>query len=240
MNKVTVVAIIIILAAFGGLITWASLNGGDKTDYSQFKSTEIIKATDENGNIGDHVRGKTDSKVVVVEYADVQCPGCGTMMPKMHDLYESYGDRVAFVFRHYPINGHQNARAASAAVESASRQGYFWEMLEILYDNQNDWNAIYDTEKRTNIFADFFDDITEGKGNREEFISNLSNTDIQKKIDFDKNMGSKNDHVTATPTIIVNGKMVDMETDKPIKDVIEEMINAALKENGLETGAKKE
>ena len=64
MNKVTVAAIIIILAAFGGLIAWASLNSDDKTDYTKFDARSIIEASEENGNIGDHVRGKADSKVI--------------------------------------------------------------------------------------------------------------------------------------------------------------------------------
>ena len=239
MNKVTVAAIIIILAAFGGLIAWASFNSGEKTDYSKFDSSSIIEASDENGNIADHVRGKADSKVIVVEYADPQCPGCGSMMPKMHKLYEKYGDRVAFVFRHFPLSYHQNARAASAAVESAGKQGYYWEMLETLYDNQNEWEQIYDTQKRTDVFTGYFTEVTGGKGDTEKFVSELSSTNIQKKIDFDRNLGKYNDKVEATPSIHINGTVIDMNSDRPIEDVIEEAINKELKANGIETGPKK-
>ena len=238
MNKVTVAAIIIILAAFGGLIAFASLSSRDKTDYSKYDSRLIIEASDDNGNIADHVRGKEDSKVVVIEYADPQCPGCGSIMPKMHELYAEYGDRVAFIFRHYPLSYHQNARAASAAAESAGKQGYFWEMLEMLYDNQSEWEEIVDTQKRTNTFAEYFDDITNGKGNRDSFLSELSSTSIQKKIDFDRNLGKNNDKVDATPSIFVNGTLANMNDDRPIQDVIEELINKELKANGIETGPK--
>ena len=239
MNKVTVAAIIIILAAFGGLIAWTSINGANKIDFSKYDSSKVVSASEDNGNIGDHVRGKEDSKVIVIEYADPQCPGCGSMMPKMHKLYEGYGDRVAFVFRHFPLSYHQNARAASAAVESAGKQGYYWEMLETLYDNQSEWESIYDTQKRTDIFTGYFTEITDGKGDTEKFVNELSSTDIQKKIDFDRNLGKNNDKVNATPSVFVNGSMADMNTDKQIEDLIEEMINNELKANGIETGPKK-
>ena len=145
MNKFTVGAIAVILLAFGGLVVWSSLNSDNKLNYDNYDTKSIIIGDDNNGNIGDHVRGKEDSKVVVVEYADLQCPGCATMMPKISKLHEQYGDRVAFVFRNFPIDGHQNARAASAAVESAGLQGYYWPMLETMYDNRNDWINVFDT-----------------------------------------------------------------------------------------------
>lgn len=236
MNKFTVGAIVAILLAFGGLVVWSSINSGNKTDYDKYDTAKIIPADDNNGNIGEHVRGKEDSSVVLVEYADLQCPGCATMMPKISKLYEQYGDRVAFIFRNYPISGHQNARAASAAAESAGLQGYYWQMLETMYDNRNDWISVFDTEKRTNIFVGYFNDVSDNKGDVEKFKSMLGDANIQKKIDFDKNIGSKRDNISATPSFFVNGKAIDIDGDGDIKDKIENAINDALKENGLKTG----
>ena len=241
MNKFTVGAIAVILLAFGGLVAWSSLNSGNKTDYSHYDASKVIAADENNGNIADHVRGKEDSTVVLVEYADLQCPGCATMMPKISELTKEYGDRVAFIFRNYPISGHQNARAASAAAEAAGQQGYFWPMIETMYDNRNDWISVFDTEKRTDIFVNFFKDVAGEKGDVEQFKSMLGDANIQKKIDFDKNIGSKNDGITATPSFFVNGKAVNIEENgKEAKALIESAINDALKEAGLETGPKKE
>ena len=87
MNKFTVGAIVAILLAFGGLVVWSSINSGNKTDYDKYDTAKIIPADDNNGNIGEHVRGKEDSSVVLVEYAELQCPGCATMMPKVSKLH---------------------------------------------------------------------------------------------------------------------------------------------------------
>lgn len=240
MNKFTVGAIAVILLAFGGLVVWSSLNSDNNTNYDNYASEKIIVADDNNGNIGDHVRGKEDSKVVLVEYADLQCPGCATMMPKISKLTEEYGDRVAFVFRNFPISGHQNARAASAAAESAGLQGYFWPMIETMYDNRNDWINVFDTEKRTDIFAGFFEDVSEGKGDMEKFKAMLGDANIQKKIDFDKNIGAKLDKVTATPSFYVNGKEVNVKEADDIKVEVEKVLNEELEKAGLEKGPKSE
>ena len=86
MNKFTVGAIIVVLLAFGGLIAWSSLNSGNKINYDNYDPTKIIGANSDNGNIGDHVRGKQDSKIILVEYADFQCPGCASAMPQVKKL----------------------------------------------------------------------------------------------------------------------------------------------------------
>ena len=72
MNKFTAVAIAVIILCFGGLILWSTNNREtSKVDFSKYDPTKIIEATEDNGNIADHVRGKADSKVIVVEYADL-------------------------------------------------------------------------------------------------------------------------------------------------------------------------
>ena len=233
MNKFTVGAIIAILIAFGGLFFFASLNSDNKIDYSKYDSHKIIEASEDNGNIADHVRGKADSKIVVVEYADLQCPGCASMMPKMSSLYEKYGDRVAFVFRNYNLSYHQNARAASAAAEAAGLQGFFWEMLETAYANQSDWEYITDTAKRTDAFVGLFEQASDGKGDAEKFRGDLTNPSVQKKIDFDIGLGKRVDKIDATPSIFVNGEAVTIDDDA--KSQLTDKIDAVLREIEPET-----
>ena len=237
MDKRTIGVIAVLILVFGGMIFWSSLNAGSKINYDLYDSSKVIAADDNNGNIGDHYRGKENASVIIVEYADLQCPGCATMMPKMSKLYEQYGDRVGFIFRSYPISGHQNARSASAAAEAAAKQGFFWEMIETMYDNRADWISIYDTEKRTRVYANFFEEVSGGNGDVEKFKNDLNDSNIQKKIDFDKGLGAKKDNVDATPAIYINGNAIDIEhTDKYLKDVIEEQINILLEKAGEKTG----
>lgn len=238
MNKTTIAIIIALLIGLGGLAVWTSLNPDAKINYNDYDTTKIIAANDNSGQIGDHYRGAEDAKVILVEYADLQCPGCASMMPKVSKLYEEYGDRVGFIFRSYPITGHQNARSASAAAEAAGFQGFFWEMVESMYDNRADWISISDTEKRTNVYADIFKKVAGDKADVEKFKSDLNNVNIQKKIDFDRGLGAKRDNVDATPTIIVNGEKVDFEDADDVAKVIEDLINKKLEEAGIETGPK--
>ncbi len=199
-------------------------SGGAPIEYD---ATEVIEATDDNGEIGDHVRGKKNSKVVVVEYADLSCPGCANMMPRMSKLYEDYGDKVAFVFRHFPLKDHQNSRSASAAIESAGYQDYYWEMLEALYASRSDW--LYATgQERTDIYVKVFKEVAPD-GDVDKFRNDMNDERIEKKISFDYNIGKDKSGVNATPAIYVNGKQIDMTDNKKTFDDIEDEIRSMIK-----------
>ena len=152
------------------------------------------------------MRGKRDSKVIVIEYADPQCPGCATVTPIVDEIYEEYGDKVAFVYRHYPLSYHKNAEAAVAAIEAAGNQGYFWEMLSAVFANQSDWEYESDEDDRTAAFVEIFEDIADD-GDVDQFKTDLDDSSIADKIKADKKLGS-DDNVSATPTILVNGKSI--------------------------------
>lgn len=231
MNKFTVAIIILILGAFGALVAF-TLNRPDpneQPDYSDIDTSKIIEARDENGQIADHVRGNANSSVVVVEYADFQCPGCASMVPHLDAIYSKYQNDVAFVFRNFPISGHANARAASAAAEAAGRQGYFWEMYETLYTNRNSW-VEKTGEARTNTLAELFAGVAKD-GDVNQFRTDLSDENITKKIDFDYTLGKEYDKVDATPSIYVNGEKVDIKDAKTFDEVEQSVcdkIDAAL------------
>ena len=233
MNKFTAVAIAIIILCFGGLIIWSTNNKAEHIDFSKYDANKVIEATDDNGLIGEHVRGKTDSKVIVLEYADMSCPGCASMMPRISKLYEEYGDKVAFIFRHFPLQAHQNSRSASAAVESAGYQGHYWEMLEALYSRRSDW--LYATgQDRTDIYVKIFKEIAPD-GDENKFRSDMNDPKIDKKISFDYNIGKDKSGVEATPAIFINGKAIDMtDKDKTFDDIaddIKKLIEDGLKED---------
>ncbi|MFG1706064.1 Na+/H+ antiporter NhaA [Nonomuraea sp. M3C6] len=85
---------------------------------------------------GDHVRGAADARVTIVEYGDFECPYCGRLHPILEELRKKNQD-VRVVFRHFPLRTiHPRAAAAAIVSEAAADQGRFWEMHDILYDNQ--------------------------------------------------------------------------------------------------------
>ncbi len=84
----------------------------------------------------DHVRGPVDAPVTLVEYGDYECPYCRQVAPIIKQVRERFGDRVRYVFRHFPITtAHPNAQLAAEAAEAAAAQGKFWEMHDRLFDH---------------------------------------------------------------------------------------------------------
>lgn len=86
----------------------------------------------------DHVRGKTDATVTIVEYADFECPYCGRAEPIIRELLATLGDDLRYVFRHLPLGDvHPHAQMAAEAAEAAGAQGAFWEMHNLLFAHQD-------------------------------------------------------------------------------------------------------
>ncbi|MER6510536.1 Na+/H+ antiporter NhaA [Nonomuraea sp. NPDC001636] len=84
----------------------------------------------------DHVRGPATAKVTIVEYGDFECPYCGRLHPVLDEILRRNPD-VRLVFRHFPIRTlHPRAASAAVVAEAAADRGRFWEMHDILYDNQ--------------------------------------------------------------------------------------------------------
>lgn len=218
----------VVVLLFGGLIYFTRK---DDVDVNEIDTSSVLSASDASGNIADHVLGNPEAKVVLVEYGDFQCPGCGGAHPKLKEIAEKYKDDLAFVFRNYPLTSiHPNARAASAAAEAAGRLGKYWEMHDTLYENQSDWQNASGTER-----SDIFIGYAEAIGlNKDKFQAALTeqNERINQKINFDLSLGKK-DGVEGTPTLMLNGKVL---TDDQSQNVIggdgstlEKLIQAELK-----------
>jgi protein-disulfide isomerase len=88
-----------------------------------------------------HVRGAAKAPVTIEEFADFQCPPCGTLSGVLKNLEKAYEGKVRMVFRHYPLQNHVHARPAALAAEAAGLQGKFWQMHDLLYQNRAAWAA---------------------------------------------------------------------------------------------------
>ena len=85
----------------------------------------------------DHVQGPADAAVTLVEYGDYECPYCGAAYPMIKQAQAEMADGLRFVFRNFPITtSHPHAEEAAEAAEAAASQGRFWEMHDLLYENQ--------------------------------------------------------------------------------------------------------
>jgi NhaA family Na+:H+ antiporter len=84
----------------------------------------------------DHIRGPADAPVTLVEYGDYECPHCRQVAPIIEQLQERFGDRLRYIFRHFPItSAHPNAQLAAEAAEAAAAQGKFWEMHDLIFEH---------------------------------------------------------------------------------------------------------
>jgi protein-disulfide isomerase len=85
----------------------------------------------------DHIQGPADAAMTLVEYGDYECPYCGAAYPIVKELQSRLGDGLRFVFRNFPITtSHPHAEQAAETAEAAAVQGRFWEMHDVLYENQ--------------------------------------------------------------------------------------------------------
>jgi protein-disulfide isomerase len=86
----------------------------------------------------DHVAGPADAPITLVEYGDYECPHCGRAHPIVKAAQRNLGSRLRFVFRNFPLQeAHPHAKHAAEAAEAAGAQGKFWEMHDVIFENQD-------------------------------------------------------------------------------------------------------
>ena len=105
-------------------------------------------------NASDNVKGNASSSVVVVEYSDFQCPACRSYYFVVRELNVEFGDKVAFVYRNFPLTEiHINSEFAARAAQAAAKQGKFWEMHDLLFEKQDEWAKVNDIESMLTSYA---------------------------------------------------------------------------------------
>ena len=85
----------------------------------------------------DHIQGPHDAAIQMLEYGDYECPHCGVAHGVVKALQQELGDRLCFAFRNFPLaNAHPHAQLAAEAAEAAGAQGKFWEVHDMIFENQ--------------------------------------------------------------------------------------------------------
>ncbi|HWX55598.1 MAG TPA: thioredoxin domain-containing protein [Verrucomicrobiae bacterium] len=86
----------------------------------------------------DHSQGPADAPVTLVEYGDYECSHCGRAYPIVKALQKKFGKQLRFVFRNFPLREiHPHAEAAAETAEFAANHGKFWDMHDLIFENQS-------------------------------------------------------------------------------------------------------
>jgi protein-disulfide isomerase len=163
----------------------------------------------------DHVLGRPDARVIVLEYGDYECPFCRGAARDVHEMLARYPDDVRFVFRNFPIAElHPHAEQAAEAAEAAGAQGKFWPMYERLLQpaSQLDLGALLDRAADLDLDMDRF---------HREVTGNAYAAKIERDI-----REAIRDGVNATPKFYVAGERID---GKLPLDGVEDAIRAAVR-----------
>jgi protein-disulfide isomerase len=143
----------------------------------------------------DHVEGNANATIELVEYGDYQCPHCGRAYPVVKNIQKKMGDKLKFVFRNFPLSEmHPDALHAAVASEAAGAQNKFWQMHDMLFENQNDLSD----EALINYASEIKLDI-------EKFKTDFETPAFTEKVESDFESGMRSG-VNGTPSFFINGK----------------------------------
>lgn len=184
----------LILLAIVALIGGVFLFTRDKTDTKDPAP----------GITSSHSSSSTTAQVELIEYGDFECGACASFYPIVEEIRATYGDKLKFTFRNFPlVTIHKNAMAAHRTAEAAAAQDKFFEMYELLYQNQSSWKTLTNTVPTFETYAKSLGlDMTKFKA---DFASEVTNDVIQADIAEGKSKYKAN----STPTFILNGKKLD-------------------------------
>ncbi len=160
------------------------------------------------------------AKVTLVEYADFQCPACANYASLVRTLEKDFGDKLLVVYRFFPLTQiHKTAMLSSQAAYAANKQGKFWEMSELLYENQSSWA---DQSSAQDIFISYAKKLNL---NISEFTTDL-NSDATKKTISDAESSAISIGINATPTFFVNGTEIQNPPGyAAFKQIIQDELN---------------
>jgi len=223
----TILILVGIVFFFSKMDSSSSSDSNSSTPVSQ-ENQKLLEVVSD-----DYIKGNKDASVTIVEYLDFECEACGAYYPLVKQLAEEFKNDVRFVNRYFPLPGHKNGLPAALAVEAAGKQGKYWEMHNILFDNQKNWG-----EKQSPDPAIFEGYAKQIGLNMDQFKKDVGSNEVKERVNRDKNSGTKLG-VSGTPTFFLNGeKIPNPKTPEDFKTFINAAILKAPKPTSQSVGEK--
>lgn len=161
-----------------------------------------------------HSKGNPQASVYLVEFSDYQCPSCKAFAPVVDELTQKYNDSLHFVYRHFPLPKHVFSKPAAYAAEAAGKQGKFWEMTALLFENQE---RLSDT-----IFTSLAQTLTLDS---KQFENDRKAAETIAVVESDLNLATTL-NLPGTPTFFLDGVMLTtLYSPQDLVKAVEKAIN---------------
>jgi protein-disulfide isomerase len=141
-------------------------------------------------------QGPEDAPIQMIEFSDFQCPYCERAFATVKQVLNTYGDKIHFTYRHYPLANHPRARPAAEAAQCAAEQGKFWPYHDTLFGNQSRLSDGDLKQHATQLGLD-----------AAQFATCFDSRKYQAEIDVDIRAGDEAG-VSGTPAFYINGRML--------------------------------
>ncbi len=153
--------------------------------------------------------GPPDAPMTIVEWADFECPACKAFYPILDGLVKRFPGQVRLVYKNYPLSIHAHGEISARAGVAAGRQGKFWEMHHLLFDNQDKLEQ-----------SDLEGYAKQLKLDVGKFRSEMGSDDTVARITRDKRAADEV-NLDSTPTVFFNGREVNLQLlDDPVVDLV--------------------
>ena len=168
-------------------------------------SPDTVKTVEEGNSPS---KGAKDAPVVIVEWADFQCPYCGAAAPVIDKVVQEYPESVRLVFKNYPLASHEHSEIAARGAVAAGKQGKFWEMHHKLFESQS-----------TGLDRDVVIRIAKEIGlDEKKFVSDLDSEAVADEVNRDRKQAEKLE-LRGTPMIYLNGRHFELDQFNLVEDM---------------------
>jgi len=213
-----IIALVLLIVLGGGALLFRSAQPAPPSKTANSTPAAV------SGAEPPHTRGADAAPVTIEEFGDFQCPPCGALYPDLKRIESEYGpQRLRVIFREFPlVRIHAHALEAAHAAEAAGFQDHFWEMHDLLYENQKIWSAA--TDERP-----LFTDYARRLGlDVERFTRDMDGSVASMRVILDERRGESLG-VKGTPTVFVDGR--ELPPAQTTYDGLRTAIETALNSN---------
>ena len=163
-------------------------------------------------------KGPTGAPVLIVEFADFECPHCAATRPMLDELFKRFDGQIRFVYKNFPLQSHQYAEKAARAALAAHKQNKFWEMQTVLFENQ------------TNLQPSIVEQLAKSIGlDMPRFQKDWESEGVADLVSRDRKQGERLE-LSGTPSIFINGRT--FESTGEYKEDLEEWVTLEIKLSG--------